>query len=116
MCGNIFKQVFLQVCTNTLFTVGLLIISAVFPSRTQALGGAVFNTCAQLGTSIGLTVTQVITESVTANSQEADKSSPSALMDGYRAVFWTLFAMMALVGFTGALGLRRVGKIGVKED
>ncbi|QIW94965.1 hypothetical protein AMS68_000483 [Peltaster fructicola] len=109
-------QGFLQVCTNTLFTVGLLIISAVFPSRTQALGGAVFNTCAQLGTSIGLTITQVITELVTANSQEVDKSSPSALMDGYRAVFWTLFAMMVLVGLTGALGLRRVGKIGVKQD
>ncbi|KAF2171499.1 hypothetical protein M409DRAFT_63743 [Zasmidium cellare ATCC 36951] len=109
-------QVFLQVCTNTLFTVGLLIISAVFPSRTQALGGAVFNTCAQLGTSIGLTVTQVITTTVTANSDEVNKSSPKALMDGYRIVFWALFAMMVLVGLTGALGLRRVGKIGVKQD
>ncbi|KAK4500143.1 hypothetical protein PRZ48_008329 [Zasmidium cellare] len=109
-------QVFLQVCTNTLFTVGLLIISAVFPSRNPALGGAVFNTCAQLGTSLGLTITQVINVSVMDNSGEVKKSSPAALMCGYRAVFWTLFAMMVLVGLTGVLGLRRVGKIGVKED
>jgi hypothetical protein len=63
-----------------------------------------------------LTITQVITESVTAKSDEVDKSSPNALMDGYRAVFWTLFAMMLVVFVSGALGLRRVGKIGVKQD
>jgi hypothetical protein len=76
----------------------------------------VFNTCAQLGTSIGLTVTSVITDSKTAASGEIDKSSPNALMTGYRAVFWTLFAWMVFVGLTGALGLRRVGKIGTKQD
>jgi MFS family permease len=103
-------------CTNILFTVGLLIISAVFPTRTQALGGAVFNTCAQLGTSVGLTITSVISESITAASDEVDKSSPNALMEGYRAVFWALLAFMILVFLTGALGLRRVGKIGVKQD
>jgi hypothetical protein len=63
-----------------------------------------------------LTITQVITESVTAKSDEVDKSSSNALMDGYRAVFWTLFAMMLVVFVSGALGLRRVGKIGVKQD
>jgi MFS family permease len=103
-------------CTNILFTVGLLIISAVFPTRTQALGGAVFNTCAQLGTSVGLTITSVISESITAVSDEVNKSSPDALMVGYRAVFWALLAFMILVFLTGALGLRRVGKIGVKQD
>ena len=107
---------FQLVCTNVLFTVGLLIISAVFPARTQALGGAVFNTCAQLGTSIGLTVTSVISESITAASDEVDKSSPNALMAGYRAAFWALFACMVLVFLSGASGLRRVGKIGVKQD
>lgn len=101
---------------NVLFTVGLLVISAVFPSRTQALGGAVFNTCAQLGTSIGLTITSVITDSKTATSDDVDKSSPAAVMVGYRAVFWALFAWMVFVGLTGAFGLRRVGKIGTKQD
>jgi len=101
---------------DVLFTVGLLVISAVFPSRTQALGGAVFNTCSQLGTSIGLTITSVIANSRTAASGDVDKASPNALMAGYRAVFWALFAWMIFVCLVGALGLRRVGKIGIKQD
>jgi MFS family permease len=99
-----------------LFTVGLLIISAIFPPHTQALGGAVFNTCAQLGTSIGLTITSVISDSRTAASGYEDKTSPQALMTGYRAVFWALFAWMLVVLCAGVGGLRKVGKIGVKRD
>lgn len=101
---------------NVLFTVGLLIISAIFPPHTQALGGAVFNTCAQLGTSIGLTITSVISDSRTAASNYQNKASPQALMTGYRAVFWALFAWMVVVLCAGVGGLRRVGKIGVKRD
>jgi MFS family permease len=82
----------------------------------QALSGAVFNTCAQLGTAIGLTVTSVIAASVTNASHYADKASPDALMAGYRAVFWTMFAWMLFVCLVCLLGLRRVGRIGVKRD
>lgn len=103
-------------CPDVLFTVGLLIISAVFPSRTQALGGAVFNTCSQLGTSIGLTVTSVISDSTIAKSGYADHKVPEALLVGYRAVFWALFAWTLLVCVTDVWGLRRVGKIGMKEE
>jgi MFS family permease len=99
-----------------LFTVGLLIISAVFPAKTQALGGAVFNTCAQLGTSIGLTITSVISDSITAKSRYTDKSSPVALLEGYRATFWALFAWTVVVIFVGAGGLRKLGRIGMKHE
>ncbi len=111
-----FIQVLQPLCPDVLFTVGLLVISAVFPTNTQALGGAIFNTCSQLGTSIGLTITAVVFESRTAGSRYADKGSPDALMVGYRAVFWTLFSWMMLVCFAGAAGLRRMGKIGAKQD
>ncbi|KAF2132451.1 MFS general substrate transporter [Dothidotthia symphoricarpi CBS 119687] len=109
-------QILQPLSPDVLFTVGLLVISAVFPPHTQALGGAVFNTCVQLGTSIGLTVTSVIADSRTAASGDVDKMSPSALMAGYRAVFWALFAWMVFVCLVGALGLRKVGKIGAKQD
>jgi MFS family permease len=99
-----------------LFTVGLLVVSDVFPAHMQALSGAVFNTCAQLGTAIGLTVTSVISASVTNESPHADKTAPDAIMAGYRAVFWTLFAWMVLVCLVCVFGLRKVGKIGVKQD
>ncbi|KAI4730327.1 MFS general substrate transporter [Aureobasidium sp. EXF-10728] len=111
-----FAQLLQGISMNVLFTVGLLIISAIFPPHTQALGGAVFNTCAQLGTSIGLTITSVISDSRTAASRYEDKTSPQALMTGYRAVFWALFAWMIVVLCAGVGGLRKVGKIGVKRD
>lgn len=82
----------------------------------QALSGAVFNTCAQLGTAIGLGITSVVAASVTNDSRYPDKSSPDALMAGYRAAFWAMFAWMLIVCLVCFFGLRRVGKIGVKRD
>ncbi|KAI0177007.1 major facilitator superfamily domain-containing protein [Pestalotiopsis sp. NC0098] len=111
-----FAQILAPLSTDILFTVGLLVVSDVFPAHMQALSGAVFNTCAQLGTAIGLTVTSVISASVTAASRDPDKASPGALMEGYRAVFWTMFAWMVVVCLVSALGLRRVGGVGVKRD
>jgi hypothetical protein len=37
-------------------------------------------------------------------------------MTGYRAAFWALFAWMVIVCLTAVFGLRRVGKIGMKQD
>ncbi|OPB41125.1 MSF transporter [Trichoderma guizhouense] len=111
-----FAQILAPLSCDILFTVGLLVVSDVFPTHMQALSGAVFNTCAQLGTAIGLTVTSLIAASVTNASVDADKASPSALMVGYRAVFWTMFAAMALVCVLSVLGLRTVKQLGVKRD
>ncbi|KAF3764447.1 MFS general substrate transporter [Cryphonectria parasitica EP155] len=111
-----FAQILTPISCDLLFTVGLLIVSDVFPKHMQARGGAVFNTCAQLGTAIGLSVTQVIASSVTDDSSYADKSSPDALMEGYRVAFWTMFGWMAAVCVACVVGLRRVGGIGVKRD
>jgi len=111
-----FAQILTPLSCDILFTVGLLVISDVFPKHMQGLSGAVFNTCAQLGTAIGLTVTSVIAASVTNASQFADKAAPNALMVGYRAVFWTMFAWMLFVCLVCVLGLTRVGRIGVKRD
>lgn len=82
----------------------------------QGLSGAVFNTCAQLGGAIGLSVAQVIASSVTAESSYAAKSAPEALMAGYRAAFWTMFGWMVVLCLVCGVGLRRVGVIGVKRD
>jgi hypothetical protein len=37
-------------------------------------------------------------------------------MTGYRAAFWALFAWMVIVCIAAVFGLRRVGKIGMKQD
>ncbi|OHF01870.1 hypothetical protein CORC01_02748 [Colletotrichum orchidophilum] len=111
-----FAQILTPVSCDILFTVGLLIVSDVFPKRMQALSGAVFNTCAQLGTALGLSVAQVIASSATNSSGYADKSSPGALMVGYRVAFWAMFGWMMFVCLVCVLGMRRVGVIGVKRD
>lgn len=46
-------QLLAPLAADVLFTVGLVIVSEVFPEDTQALAGAVFNTVAQFGSSLG---------------------------------------------------------------
>jgi hypothetical protein len=93
-----------------------LIIANSFSAKTQGLAGAVFNTIAQFGTSIGLTAFAIISSRVTQDSDYTNKSSPDALMTGYRAVFWTSFGLMMVASGIGAWGLRKVGKVGLKQE
>ena len=58
---------------------GILLVSEVFPDRTQALAGAVFNTVGQFGQAIGLALIGVVSNSVTQDSKYADKKLPGAL-------------------------------------
>jgi hypothetical protein len=37
-------------------------------------------------------------------------------MEGYRASFWALFALMVTACLIGGYGLRNLGKIGQKRD
>ena len=91
-------------------------VSNEFPDRTQALAGAVFNTVAQLGSSIGLATTAVISRAVMSHSDRADEMSAAASIEGYRAAFWTLFACMVTACVVGTVGLRKLGRIGEKRD
>lgn len=111
-----FAQILAPLSVDILFTVGTIVVSNAFPAKTQALAGAVFNTFAQLGTSVGLCLMSVISESVTRKSKVEDKESPEAVMEGLRASFWAMFAMMGMACVIGAVGLRKVGKVGVKSD
>lgn len=80
---------------DALFLVANLIIISVFPRDTQGLVGVVFNTVAQIGRSLGLAVIALVADSVIARSSVEDKGSAEALMEGYRAAFWLMFAMCA---------------------
>ena len=109
-------QLLQPLSVDVLWTVGLVIVSEVFPEDTQALAGGVFNTVAQLGNSLGLAIMGVIATSVTQHSHFEQKQSAQALMAGYRASFWTAFTWMILACFVGGWGLRKVGKVGLKRD
>lgn len=101
------------ICADTLFTVANLLITSIFPPKTHGLAGGVFNTISNIGGSVGLSVTAVVASSVTM----AQKGELSViLMDGYRATFWLCFGANVLVLVVVALGLRNIGKVGVKMD
>jgi MFS family permease len=113
---NTFVAQLLQpVNCNALFTVGLIIITDIFPEDTKALAGAVFNTAAQFGTALGFAILQVISSVVTENKQ-VNEDEVTALLAGYRASFCTMFAFMIFCTAISGLGLRKTGRIGLKRD
>jgi MFS family permease len=105
---------------DVLFTVGLLIISDEFPEKMQALAGAVFNTVAQFGMSLGVGVCQVVALAIRSreerNSEAYTRPYNESLLKGYQASFWSMFAFMATCTLIAIGGLRKAGKVGVKRD
>ena len=102
------------VSVDVLFTMAHLVITDVFPPDMHALAGAVFNTIAQLGTSLGMSLVAVVSSLVTRSLSDDGNGvneSPKALLAGYRAAFATCFVLMFLSAGT-SLGLRGVGKLG----
>lgn len=94
-----------------LFTIAHIVITDVFPADMHALAGGVFNTVSQLGTSLGMSLVAVVSNTVINASDVPDKESPEALMAGYRAAFWTC-AVMMLLSAGASFGLRELGKLG----
>lgn len=98
---------------SVLFTVSNLIISNAYPLDVQSLAGGVFNEVAQFGNSVGLAVTAAIAASVTEHSKS---DHTDALLEGYHAAFWTIFAATSTVSVITFFGLRKVGFVGKKDE
>lgn len=107
-------QILQPISGDILFTVGLIVVSEAFPEDTQALAGAVFNMVAQFGNALGLAIMQVVSTLI---SQEASSGThEEIILEGYKASFWTMFALMVTCAVIGAMGLRRAGPIGLKRE
>ncbi|KAJ9606693.1 hypothetical protein H2200_008701 [Cladophialophora chaetospira] len=116
-------QILAPMSGDVLFTVGLLIVSDEFPEEMQALAGAVFNTVAQFGIALGVGVCQVVSLGVGASASTGHgggegqaTSEDRALLKGYQASFWTMFAFMVTTAAIAVGGLRKAGRVGVKRD
>jgi MFS family permease len=117
-------QTLAPMSADVLVTVGLLIVSDQFPEEMQALAGAVFNTVAQFGMSLGVGICQVVAMGVSSRGKsqaEADAVSNNndgegQSLEGYRAGFWTMFAIMVTCSLVALGGLRRAGKVGLKRE
>lgn len=117
-------QVAAPFSADVLFTVGLIIVSDTFPEKTQALAGAVFNTVAQIGMSLGMGLCQVVALGVQGgdgtggghHGGSSDGVDATAVLKGYRASFWTIFAYMAVCVVVAIIGLRKAGNVGLKRE
>ncbi|PSN70309.1 MFS general substrate transporter [Corynespora cassiicola Philippines] len=105
-------QVFTPFSGDVLFTVGLIIVSDNFPEKMQALAGAVFNTVAQFGMSLGIGSCQVIALGVMGSDGGVGHGDE---LRGYRAGFWAMFGYMVLCAGIAVVGLRRAGKVGLEK-
>jgi hypothetical protein len=98
---------------TVLFTASNLVISNAYPADVQSLAGGVFNEICQFGNSVGLAITAAIASSVTAHSTLSDPTE--ALLQGYRASFWTVFAATVVVLPVSYFGLAKSGLVGKKD-
>ncbi|KAL2670524.1 hypothetical protein Neosp_014312 [[Neocosmospora] mangrovei] len=96
---------------DLIYTIANLVVTAAFPTRTQALAGSVFNMVAQIGKSVGIATTVVIARQVTAGG--GDKES---LLRGYKAGWWYNCALGFASVVVSFWGLRTVGKLGIKRE
>ncbi|KAI0503099.1 integral membrane protein [Xylaria bambusicola] len=101
---------------DVLFCVGVITVSEVFPRDMQSLAGAVFNTAAQLGTSLGLALTSLLSESVMHTAEWHGDQMSAALEKGYSAAFWLAFGLLLFVCALAVIGLRRFGRVGLKQE
>ena len=79
----------------------------------QSLAGGVFNEVCQFGNAVGLAVTAAIASSVSAHSGISEGTD--ALMRGYRAAFWTIFAAAVMLLPVSWFGLKKSGLVGKKD-
>lgn len=104
------------IAADTVFTIANLIITEIFPQEIHGLAGGVFNTIAQIGNSVGLAVSAVVAGEVSKAKGAAGAVDASALLDGYRASFWTNLAASTLVIIVAGWGLKGSGKVGLKRE
>lgn len=99
-----------------IFTVSNLLITSMFPPKTQGVAGGVFNTISQTGKSVGIALTALVASGVTQKSGDVGDEGTGALLEGYRAAFWFEFALTVASLGVSIWGLGRIGKVGRKMD
>lgn len=99
---------------DCLYTISNLLIVSSFQQEDHGLAGGVFNTIAQVGKSMGLALIAVITSTVM--QAKASSGEANSLELGYHAGFWFCLALSVVALFVSLFGLRKAGKIGIKEE
>lgn len=101
---------------DLIYTIANLMVTAAFPSNTQALAGSVFNMLAQIGKSVGIATTAIVAQQVSASSIKQGSDARQAALEGYKAGWWYNFALSVVSVIFSLWGLQKVGKLGIKRE
>lgn len=113
--GAVFQAMALNpLGADLIYTIANMVVTAAFPAKTQALAGGVFNMLAQIGKSVGIATTVVVTRQVTTMAEGT--STKEALLRGYKAGWWYNCALGFASVAVSFWGLRGVEKLGVKKE
>ncbi|OQE25600.1 hypothetical protein PENSTE_c006G09886 [Penicillium steckii] len=99
---------------DLMYTIAILVMTAAFPSQTQALAGGVFNMLLQIGKSVGIATSALIARQITAGTGKSDTMESFLL--GYKAGWWYNCSLGFLSVLVSSWGLRSVQKVEVKRD
>ena len=99
---------------DLIYTIANLVVTAAFPTKTQALAGGVFNMLAQIGKSVGIATSAVIARQVTVQVNGA--GTREALLRGYKAAWWYNCSLSFASVAVSFWGLRSVTKLGAKRE
>ncbi|CAG7960897.1 unnamed protein product [Penicillium olsonii] len=99
---------------DLMYTIAILVMTAAFPSGTQALAGGVFNMLSQIGKSVGIATSALIARQITAQTEKPD--TLESLLLGYKAGWWYNCSLGLLSVVVSFWGLRSVQKVEVKRD
>ncbi|CAN6675092.1 low affinity ammonium transporter [Trichomonascus vanleenenianus] len=98
---------------DLMYTIANLVITSAFPIGTQALAGGVFNMLAQIGKSVGIATSALISEQV--RGQMHNVSTKEALLLGYKAGWWYNCSLGFVSLAISYWGLRSVKRLEIKR-
>ncbi|KAJ9111037.1 hypothetical protein QFC22_006633 [Naganishia vaughanmartiniae] len=115
-----------DLCLSGAFT-SMLFISRTSAQSEQGQGGSIFSTVVAVGGALMLAISTIVSDRVAqqkaaslgvnidaSKTQSAEIPEP-ALLQGYRAAFWTCFGLGILAAFVVGVFLRKMGTVGRKK-
>jgi hypothetical protein len=106
----------------------MLFISRTSAQSEQGQGGSIFSTVVAIGGALMLAISTIVSDRVAQQKAaslgviiEASKTQSSeipklALLQGYRAAFWTCFGLSMLAALVVGVLLRKMGTVGRKKQ
>lgn len=105
----------------------MLFISRTSSQSEQGQGGSIFSAIVAIGSALMLAISTIVSDQITQQKAaslgviiEASKTQSldipkRALLQGYRAAFWTCFGLSMLAVVVVAVFLRQMGTVGRKK-